>query len=208
MARVTGPLHSDTASGSIKGGLTFGAWKGRAYVRQTVTPANPKSAKQLGVRGMMRFLARAWAALSAPAKASWDTVAASKMISAYNAYLGENLMRWQEAKGPTQALPAAEASTPLTVSAHTYTGGQGCASLSLTPSGATNIWGFIIYRDTAEITTPNWDKSVAVVAANGANPVTYTDSPLEAGTYHYRAAVINSDGIIGTVLADATAVVT
>jgi hypothetical protein len=156
----------------------------------------------------MRFLARAWAALSVPAKASWDALATSKQISAYNAYVGENLARWQLFKAPTQALPAAEASTGLTVSAHTYTGGKGFATLELTPSGATNIAGFVIFRSTAEITAPSWNQAVAVIDADGANEVIYTDSPLAAGTYHYRAAVINTDGVMGTVLADATAVVT
>jgi hypothetical protein len=208
MARVTGPLHSDAARGSIKGGLTFSSWKGIAYVRQTVTPANPRSNAQTGVRCMMGFLARQWKNLTAETKATWDAIASALGILAFNVYVGENLRRWQEFTGPTQAMPAAETANALTVSAHTYTGHKGYAVLSMTPSGATNIWGFAILRDTAEITTPGWANAVAIVEANGASAVSYTDSPLLAGTYHYRIAVINKDGVIGTWLADATATVT
>jgi hypothetical protein len=196
------------ASGKFGGAMVFGKWKGRNYVRQLVTPANPKSAMQTGTRAMLKFLAQIWATLSANSKATWGDIAASRSISAFNAFVGHNLTRWQEFLAPTTDYPAAAASTALTVSAHTYTGGQGFATLSNTPSAATNILGFVIFRDTSAITAPNWNNAVAVVKANGANPVVYTDAPLAPGTYHYRAAVINVDGVIGTVLADATAVVT
>lgn len=205
MALVTGPLHSDAASGSIKGGVTFSRWKGRAYVRQTVTPLNPQSAKQTGVRCMMRFLARLWSGLSSASQATWDSMAASKQISAFNAFVSENLMRWQSFLSPTTDFPAAEVSTGLTVSTQTLTGGQGMVTIDMTPSGSTDILGFAIFRDTAEITSPNWNNCIAVGIADGANLVSYVDSPLDAGTYHYRTAVINVDGVMGTVHADGTA---
>jgi hypothetical protein len=156
----------------------------------------------------MKFIAKAWASIGATPKASWTALAATKLISAYNAYAGYNLAAWQLNQGPTQANPAARASTGLTVTAHTFTGGVKFATLTMTPSGATAIWGFIIYRDTAAITAPNWNNCVAIVPADGANAVSYTDSPLLAGTYHYRIAVLNTDGKVGVVLADDTAVVT
>jgi hypothetical protein len=46
MAKVTGPLMSMSASGKIADALVFAAWKGVAYVRQFVIPANPQSADQ------------------------------------------------------------------------------------------------------------------------------------------------------------------
>jgi hypothetical protein len=196
------------ASGKFAGSVVYSKWKGRNYARELVTPKNPKTAKQTGVRSMMQFLAQAWKLISGPNQATWDDLAETKAISPFNAYVSENLQRWQTNNGPTQAYPAAEASSGLTVSSHTYTPGVGYAQLSLTPSGATSIWGFVIYRDTATITAPGWPLAIAVIPADGANPVTYVDSPLEAGTYHYRAAVLNADGKVGTVLADDTCVVT
>jgi hypothetical protein len=157
---------------------------------------------------MMKFLGNQWKTFTTLIKATWDAAAATTQVSPYNAYVAANLKRWQEFLPPTQANPAAAASTALTVSTHTFTGGKGLATLSLTPSAATSIWGFVIFRDVANIAAPNWNNAVAVVKANGVNAVSYTDSPLAAGTYHYRAAVINTDGVIGTILADDTAVVT
>ena len=47
MAKVTGPLMSMSASGSIAGAITFAIWKGRAYVRQLVIPSNPSTPAQI-----------------------------------------------------------------------------------------------------------------------------------------------------------------
>jgi hypothetical protein len=198
-------MMSVSASGTFAKTMTFANWKGRAYARSRVIPTNPKSAAQLGVRAMMKFLAEEWAGLAALDKATYDTAAAARSISAYNQYISENLARWQMSQAPSQASPPAEASTPLTITTQTLTGGEGHITITLTPSGGTDIWGLAIFRESAEITAPSWANCVAVVAADGTNSVTYTDSPLAAGTYHYRTAVINNDGILGAVHADGTA---
>ncbi len=208
MAKVTGPLMSISASGTFGGTLVFAEWNGRAYVREHVIPSNPKTAMQTGIRSLWKFLSKYWTNIAALTKATWASIADPQQISNFNAYMQYNMDRWQNFFAPTQANPAAEASTPLTVTTQTLTGHEGYASIAITPSGSTNIWGLAIFRDDAEITVPSWTNCIAVVDADGANAVTYIDSPLAAGTYHYRTAVINNDGIIGTVKADGTAVVT
>lgn len=208
MARTVGPLMSVDASGSFGKSMVFSKWKGRNYVRQLVTPTNYRYPAQTGVRSMMKFLAQYWASISAPNQATWEEAAETNQISAFNQYVKENLQRHQVNSPPTKDSPAAEASAGLTVSAHTYTGFAGYATLSMTPSAATAIWGFQIYRETAAITLPTWANTVAVIEADGANAVIYTDSPLEPATYHYRIRAINIDGKAGTILADDTAIVT
>ena len=47
MARVTGPLMSMEASGTIGQTLTFANWVGRQYVRRWTRPANPQTADQM-----------------------------------------------------------------------------------------------------------------------------------------------------------------
>lgn len=47
MARVTGPLMSMEASGTIGKTLTFANWVGRQYVRRWTRPANPQTADQM-----------------------------------------------------------------------------------------------------------------------------------------------------------------
>lgn len=43
MAKVTGPLMSLEASGTIGDALTFSRWVGRPYVRRYTVPANPQT---------------------------------------------------------------------------------------------------------------------------------------------------------------------
>ena len=208
MVKVSGPMFSLGASGSIGKTLTYAIWKGRAYVRQLVIPTNPRSAGQTGMRSMFKFLSKQWKNLDAGEKTSYDADAAAREISPFNSFMKLNMDRWKNYMPPSKDFAAAEASTPLTVTTMTLAGGEAYVNIELTPSAATDIWGFEIYREDAAITDPNNSNTVAVIQADGANLVEYNDTGLDAGTYHYRAAVINDDGVRGTVIADDTAVVT
>jgi len=59
MAKVFGPIHSDSASGKLANSMVHFAWKGINVVRQYVIPANPKSADQGDVRLILGGLGRA-----------------------------------------------------------------------------------------------------------------------------------------------------
>ncbi len=208
MVLVNGPMFSLGASGTIGDTLVFSIWKGRAYVRQRVIPTNPKSASQTGMRSMFSFLAKQWTNIAGVDQDTFNADAESKSISPFNSYVALNMDRWKNYLPPSQTFVPAEASTPLTVTTMTLNGGEAYVNVELTPSGGTDIWGFIVYREDAAITDPNNSNTVFVLEADGANMVEFNDSGLEPGTYHYRAGVINDDGIQGVVIADATAVVT
>jgi hypothetical protein len=173
-----------------------------------VIPANPKSGPQIGVRAMMKFLSQYWATISTANQATWDARAAQTTISAFNAYVAYNMSRWRRFLGPTKVDPATEASTALTVSAITATGAIRQATINITPSGATNIWAYAIFRSPTGTFTGVFSNCVAVVAANGASAIDYVDTPLVAGTYYWSAKVINIDGKFGTESSEATAAVT
>lgn len=59
MVKVTGPMHSDTASGTYAGAITFTKNLGGACVRSRVIPKNPKTADQLANRSILATLAKA-----------------------------------------------------------------------------------------------------------------------------------------------------
>lgn len=218
MAIVTGPLHSDGASGKFANALVFGTWKGRKVVRSLVTPSNPKSAAQLGVRAMMKYLSQLWSSLSAGDKSSWDDLAAAGNYSAFNAYTGHNLSRWQSNKGPTSEYPAAEADTDLDADGVVIdgvilatSGHDGYATGSHKPdtNDASNAIAAILFRSSEAPTPLNWAMAVAIYPVTPGSEWTFTDSPLDAGTYHYKIALISDDGAIGALsAADNTAVVT
>ncbi len=208
MVKLVGPMFSLEASGTIGKSITYAKWKGRAYARQRVIPTNPRSASQTGMRSMFSFLSKQWTNIATVDQDTFDADAAAKDISPFNSYMALNMDRWKNYLPPSQTFVPAEASTPMLVTLMTLVGGEAYANIDLTPFSGSDIWGFEIYRDLAEITDPNNSNTVAVVEADGVNAIEYNDTGLDAGTYHYRAAVINDDGIRGTVIADDTVVVT
>jgi len=63
MAKVTGPLMSMTASGTVGKTATFSIWKGNPYVRSRIIPKNPKSDLQKAARAALGTIAKACAAV-------------------------------------------------------------------------------------------------------------------------------------------------
>lgn len=58
MCKVTGPMHSDGASGQFGKAMVFAGWKGTSYVRKYVVPANPMSSDQGDQRIIMGGVGR------------------------------------------------------------------------------------------------------------------------------------------------------
>ena len=207
MVKLHGPMFSLGASGTIGDAVTFASWKGRAYARERVIPSNPMSGPQVGMRAMMKFLAQAWDALGAPAKASWVLRAASSNISPFNAYVGYNQARWRSFAGPTQDFPAAEAHAGGDAPTTTATGGIHQAQLSIVDGATPPTSGWFIYRSDVTGFTPGYDNLVAVVHRVG-TPTVFIDAGLVAGVYYYRIGGFSDDGKKGVLEAQTTATVT
>lgn len=90
MSRVTGPLLSLDASGTIFDTIVFSKWKGHNYTRLRVIPYNPKSDYQLGIRetvtkGVMYFTKGTY--VSAGTKTWWNTYAEGTNMSGINRFM-------------------------------------------------------------------------------------------------------------------------
>jgi hypothetical protein len=206
MAVVSGPLMSLGASGQVGGAIVFSSWKGRPVVRQLVTPSNPKSAKQVANRVMMRFLSQQWALLSGTNQASWDNLARSTNIAPVNAYTSYNMRRWTQFTPPTAELNHA-AGTPATTAVVTATAGVGQASLSIALGTLNDNWGVAVFAKLGSAPTGIFTE-VAYVLRGVATPALVVITPLTAGTWHFKARPFTLYGDWGTLGADATAVVT
>ncbi len=90
MATVIWSALLSDARGKI-GDVVFSGWKGRAYVRRRVIPANPNSAAQQAIRGAMTLCVASWQSFSANEKNSWIDYAASRAISTFNAFVQSNV---------------------------------------------------------------------------------------------------------------------
>ena len=90
MTRLTGPLMSLDASGSIFGTIVYSKWKGINYARLSVTPYNPKSDYQMGIRntvskGVLYFTKGDY--VSAAEKTWWNTYAEGTSMSGINRFM-------------------------------------------------------------------------------------------------------------------------
>jgi hypothetical protein len=103
MAKIRGPLHSDSASGKFADALVFATNKGVAYCRQLVTPKNPKTVGQIAIRLLISDASKAWkdedtvgaVVIDAGYKLAFDTLALPMQISGFALYMKESVtLNW------------------------------------------------------------------------------------------------------------------
>lgn len=94
MARVTGPLMSFSASGTIGDAITFATWKGIEYCRQWFVPGNPQTAKQTNIRTAMSLCVAYWQVQSDPSKDGWNAFASGTKMSGFNQFVRRALIQY------------------------------------------------------------------------------------------------------------------
>jgi hypothetical protein len=199
MVKVTMPMGGFSASGSIGGALTFATTKGRQYARQLVTPSNPNSASQKATRAMMRFLSQAWANLTAPEQASWESLTSADNISPFNAFVRYDMNLWTQFDTPFKD-PAATGETVPVMGALTMTGGIRQASGSQVITTANDIWGMLIALSTTTGFTPS-KTDIVLVREQTASPITFVLTGLTPGDYFVRTAGFTGDGQVTAFIA-------
>ncbi len=208
MAVVKAPLLSLEASGKLGNALVFSKWKGRPYVRTLVTPANPKSGGQVGMRAMFKWLSQKWNAVSAADKATWEERADQAIVSPFNAYMSYNQFRWRDFLAPTMADPAGVADTPPTEGALSAAAGVRSITVTQPITVAADGWGIAFFRSTTSAFASAFDNLIGISLIVSTANVLWVDSPLAAGTYYYNIRSITEDGQLGTESAEVNAVVT
>jgi len=194
VVKLYGPMMSLDASGTLADAITFAKWKGRAYARQRVIPANPQSVLQVAVRRMMKFLSQNWASTSALEKADWDDRGKATSISPFNAYTGFNMLRWRQMKAPSTLTSALGVGTLQASGAATAVGGYHQAVVSFPIAAVNDGWGIAIERDTVDVYRGTLDAVVGVIATPAAAATLFTDVGLVAGTYYYFWRRFTRDG--------------
>jgi len=91
MAKVTGPLLSFTASGTVGGVQTYSKWRGIDYVRTRVTPANPNTANQVKTRSVFTWLMAVYKLMAADLQAPWKAYSTGQKFTDRNAFVKSDL---------------------------------------------------------------------------------------------------------------------
>jgi len=195
MVKLTGPIMSLAAGGSVGKVLTVANWKGRPYAKKFSIPTNNQQAAQLGIRAVMGFLSNQWASLSAAEQATWENLAASKDLSPFNAYLGYNLQRSTEDEMPTQEFPPAAGLNPgnfvnMAPEVHaTY------VVVKFANFPGNPVWATTIYRSASAGFSPGPENRLFMVPA-GIFPTgsSVIDRPPSHGTWYYKFRSGNPTG--------------
>lgn len=96
MARVTAPLLSLDASGTIGEALTFARWRGINYVRTRVIPANPNTVAQQEVRGSFKTLTDMWKRMGVQARLPFENAVRGIPMTARNKHIQLNVPALQD----------------------------------------------------------------------------------------------------------------
>lgn len=194
MVKVLGPAMSLDASGSLAGALVFSKWKGRNYIRQLVTPANPKSGGQTGMRGCFKFLTQIWDGLTDGNKATWEDRADDMVASPFNAFLSYNQKRWRNFQGITKEDPAIDTAFSGTAGALTAVASERSITVTQAMTTAGNGWGVAIFRSPTGTFDTAWNNLIAIEPVDGTNDVVHVDSPLDPAAYYYDTRILTDDG--------------
>lgn len=197
MVKLTAPMFSLGASGTIGKAVTFAGWKGRPYARERVIPANPKTVLQVAMRAMLKFLSQAWVDVGTTPQGTWDERAKQGNYSPFNAYVGANMARWRQFLPPSQTDPAPATGTPPVATLDTATGGENHITLAFTITTLNDVWGVAIFRSPSGTFTPSLANCIAVIPVTGTGALQYTDSGMDAGTFYYDAKFITKEGVLG-----------
>lgn len=210
MALTTGPLMSLDASGSVAGTIVFSKWKGRNYVRQLVTPANPKTALQVSTRAMMKFLSRQWTPeLTAGNKATWEDDAAAMAASPFNAFIRTNLQRWTQFTSPTKVTPiTATGTVPTFTTLPGSVGAVGQATITWDLNALLQGWGLLIFRSLTTGFTTGRNTLIGCALLKTLTSDTFIDTPVAAGSWFYNYRSFTDDGVLSAALGQTSATVT
>lgn len=185
MAKVTGPLLSFTASGSIAKSQVYARWRGVQYARQRVIPSNPNSSEQQLTRNAFKWLQAVWKFAVAELSAPWTAAASGRPLTNRNLWTKQNLALIRDAGDITAIVMSPGANGGLIAAAATATGGSGTITGSMTapvlPSGFTVSEAIMvaIAQQDAETGT----KYSSYVATDATSPYAPAISALAAGVY-------------------------
>jgi len=91
LAKTTAPLLSFGAAGQIGDTMVYSKWKGRAYARRKVVPANPQTSEQTLTRNAFGFLQATYKTAPTLLQDVWKAYAQGKVLTDRNAYTKFNL---------------------------------------------------------------------------------------------------------------------
>lgn len=196
MVKLTAPMMSLAASGTLAKAIVFSTWKGRAYARTRVIPANPRSGLQVGMRAGITIAPTLWnLALSAADRAAWNAAVGAEAISGFNLFCraGQKSLRnnygyfIQETDQSQSTTPAAPPNPAAT---------QDGTDLDITWDASAGAHTVHIYHGLSTGFTSNIASLIAVAQDN---PELWVHRNPGLGTHYYDIRSVGLDGGVGAL---------
>lgn len=132
MAKVTAPLLSFGASGQLAKSLVFATWRGVAYSRRHVVPANPNTVDQQETRNTFSWLNNVWRYLPTEVTEAWNAYASGQPLTGRNAIVKLNLANLRSETDLTNFLFSPSAKSGPVATAMIITPGDDSLAVALT----------------------------------------------------------------------------
>ena len=140
MAKVSAPLLSFSAGGSIAKTQVYAKWKGRPYVRQHVIPSNPNTADQQLTRNTFTWLNNVWKNGPTLLQAPWDLYAQGQVLTGRNAFVGQNTRALRSETDLADMILSPGAKGGIIAAGMVATGGALSISVALTAPALPTGW--------------------------------------------------------------------
>lgn len=140
MSRTTAPLLSFGASGQIAKTQVYSTWKGRAYARRYVIPANPNTLDQQETRSTFAWLNNVWKYMPAEALDAWNAYGDASRFTARNGWIKANLSNLRSEADLTNLVMSPSAAGGLAAAGISTAAGSGQITVTLTAPSLPTGW--------------------------------------------------------------------
>jgi len=146
--KLTGPMLSLEAHGTLGGAITAGLWRGRPFVKRKPDSAVRWTAEQRSQRARIGYLKKMWQFLplmsGGDAHAQWDAVTDHVSSTPYHTWLAYNMQRWTDTAAAVE-YPGAIGSGTSTPSILQPVSGKGYIAFNLANLDGANEMGAMTY---------------------------------------------------------------
>ncbi len=203
MAGTKGGLFSLDAKGSVAKTIVFSRWKGRQYVRQHVTPANPQTPLQKSVRAVTSFCSKEYPILTASEKTLWTDSGQSEALTGMNMMVRKAQAQRIVDKGPLRVPAQAPGSAPGPPTGVVATAARKQVTLTWVNSVTGTLFATEIYMATTTGFTAAPANLVKMLVTTN---LTIVITGLVTGqAYFFRIRHSEPGGVLGTLAAEVTA---
>ncbi len=143
MSKTTAPLLSFGASGQIGKTLVYGTWKGRAYARRYIIPANPNSAEQQETRNTFKWLNAVYKFLPTAASEAWELYGQNSRFTARNGFIKQNLSNLRSEADLANFTFSPSAGGGLVAAGMVLTGGANQITVDITAPSLPTGWTIV-----------------------------------------------------------------